>query len=292
MTKYLTATLVALVVSMQAFAGTFVVPPNATISGNPDGTVTWAGVALSKIVHFKDVNAAPVEHNVNGMSGSFKLKDVAANGGRFQVRDGNGNWAWLTPQGTRFNLVGVHLDCSNHDGCAMEVNGTGPKSPPVAHHQGGVYQGYQPAQQLGSTNQSVGVNTTQMTAAPIGGAVVTPVTMVPSPAMVGGTQSANYQRIGDRLVPIAAETRTWAPAQKASAEAKKAGVTKPAAKAPTVAKAEQCVPGKKFTMNGKEYLCAVLATEPVTPPVAPTAVPAPAAPPAATAPAAPAAKKG
>jgi hypothetical protein len=143
MTKYLTATLVALVASFAAFAGTFVVPPTATISGSPDGTVSWSGVALSKIVHFQDVNAAPVEHNVNGMSGSFKLKDVAANGGRFQVRDGNGNWAWLTPQGTRFALSGVHLDCSNHDGCAMEVNGTGPKSAPVAnHHQGGVYQGY------------------------------------------------------------------------------------------------------------------------------------------------------
>lgn len=292
MTKFFTATLVALAVSASAFAGTFVVPPNATITGSSDGTVSWSGVELGSVVHFRDVNAPPVEHKVKGSSGSVKLQDVAANGGRFQVRDVNGNWAWLTPQGTRFALAGTHLDCANHDGCALEVNGTGPKSPPVAHHQGGVYQGYQPAQQLVSTDQRVGVNTTQMTAAPIGGAVVTPVTMVPSPTMVAGTQSANYQRIGDRLVPIAAETRTWAPAQKASAEAKKAGVTKPAAKAPTVAKAEQCVPGKKFTMNGKEYLCAVLATEPVTPPVAPTAVPAPAAPPAATAPAAPAAKKG
>ncbi len=299
MTKYLTATLVALV-SSAVFAGAqnFVVPPTATITGSPDGTVTWTGVALSTVVHYRNVDSPPVEERVSGKSGSVKLVDVAGYGGRLQLRDPNGNYAWLTPEGVRFNLVGMHLECGNRNGCALEINGTEPKSAPAAYtYPGGVYAGQAPTQQVMSTNQVVGVNTTQMAVVPTG-AVATPVTMVPSPVMVAGTQSANYQRIGDRLVPIAAETRTWDPAKEAAAkkkaeEAKKAGM-KSGNKTPAVAKAEQCVPGKKFTMNGKEYLCAVLATEPVTPPVAPTAAAPAAAPPAATAPApvAPAAKKG
>ena len=204
MTKYLTATLVALVSSV-AMAGTFVVPPNATVSGNSDGTISWSGVSLGSVVHFRDVNAPPVEHRVSGTSGSIKLHDVAANGGRFQVRDVNGNWAWLTPSGTRFVLSGAHLDCSHHDGCALEVNGTGPKSGPVANYQGGVYQGYAPAT----------------------GAVVTPVAMVPSPTMINASHSGKY-----RLVPVDAyrpitskkhSTKAKAPAVAKAAPAKDCG---------------------------------------------------------------------
>lgn len=285
--KYLTATLAAIVVSLQAFAGTFVVPPAATITGSPDGTVSWSGVELGSVVHFRDVNAPPVEHKVKGSSGSIKLQDVASNGGRIQVRDTNGNWAWLTPSGTRFALAGIHLDCSNHDGCALEVNGTGPKSAPVASYQGGVYQGYPSAQQLASTDQRVAPNNGYaMTTAP-SGAVVTPVTMVPPPVMVtGATPSGKY-----KLVPVvAAETRTWEPAQKAAAEAKKAGMKSAAKVAPAK---DECVAGKPIeTKDGVVQCIPKLLTRIGDAPkaVEATAAPAaPATPPAAPAPAAPAA---
>lgn len=267
MTKYLTATLVALVASFSAFAGTFVVPPNATVTGNPDGTVTWSGVALGSVVHFRDVNAPPVEHLVSGPSGSIKLHDVAANGGRLQVRDVNGNWAWLTPQGARFNLVGAHLDCSNHDGCALEVDGTGPKSAPVAHYPGGVYQGYAPAT----------------------GAVATPVAMVPPPVMVVGSSQSVTGKY--RLVPVDAYKPITG--KKYSAKPKKPAVAKAAP-----AK-DDCVAGKPIETKDGVVQCipklltrigdapeAVGASAPAAP-----AATAPTAPPAATAPAAPAAAK-
>lgn len=254
MTKYLTATLVALVASLQAFAGTFVVPPTATLTGSSDGTVTWSGVSLGSVVHFRDVNAPPVEHKVSGSSGSIKLQDVAANGGRLQVRDSNGNWAWLTPNGARFNLVGIHLDCSHHDGCALEMNGTGPKSAPVANYPGGVYQGYAP---------------TQLST----GAVVTPVTMVPSPTVVGSSQSAGKYK----LVPVDG----YKPITGKKHVAKKPAVAK-------AAPAKDCG-GLPKSVDGQlvQKPCEPIYLGVPTPQVVAPA----AAPPAAAAPAAPAAKK-
>lgn len=200
MTKYLTATLVALVASAAAFAGTFVVPPNATVTGSSDGTISWSGVTLGSVVHYRDVNAAPVEMKVSGSSGRVRLEDVSGVGGRFQLRDANGNYAWLTPQGTRFNLTGARLECSHPDGCALEIDGTGPKSAPVANYPGGVYQGYTPTQ--------------------LSGASVTPVAMVSSPTVVGASQSPNAWKY--KLVP---------------SEAKKADYKKPVTKAKAKVKA-------------------------------------------------------
>ncbi len=262
MTKYLTATLVALAVSASAFAGTFVVPPNATITGSPDGTVSWSGVKLGSIVHYRDTNATPPETSVGGASsGSIQLKEIASYGGRLQLRDSNGNYAWLSPAGARFNLVGIHVDCSNHDGCALEISGASSKSGPVPSYAGGVYQGYAP---------------TQLST----GAVVTPVTMVQSPTMAGASQSTGKYK----LVPV-------------MTEAEKAGMKKPApkakAKVPAVAKAaptKDCG-GLPQSVGGQlvQKPCEPIYLGVPTPQViAPTA---PATPPAATAPAAPAAAK-
>ncbi len=285
MTKYLYATLVALVSSI-AMAGTFVVPPNATVTGNSDGTVTWTGVALSTVVHYRNVDSPPVEEHVSGNSGSIKLVDVAGYGGRLQLRDPNGNYAWLTPEGVRFNLVGMHLECSNPNGCALEIDGTGPKSAPAAYtYPGGVYAGQAPTQVVVSTNQSVGVNTTQMAVAPVGGAVVTPVAMVPPPTVVGASQLASAGG-KYKLVPMS--------------EAEKAGMKKPTAKAkaPAVAKA---APAKKDCGGLPQSVAGQLVQKPCepiylgvpTPQVIAPAAAAPTAPPAAaTAPAVPAAKKG
>lgn len=285
MTKYLTATLVALVVSLSAFGGTFVVPQGASISGSPDGTISWSGVSLGTVVHFRDVNSAPVEYRVSGSSGSVKLEKVAEYGGRFQVRDGNGNWSWLTPQGARFNLVGVHLDCSHPDGCALEVNGTGSKSGPVPHHQGGVYQGYAPAQQLASTEAE---NPRQAYSpchpkfadwAPQELGLTCKDGQVVGRVVGGASQSTSAGKY--KLVPVG---RT---------EAEKAGM-KPVAKAKAVAKAtpskDECVAGKPIELkDGTVVQCIPKlltrigdAPEPIgaapAAPAASTATPAPATP--------------
>ncbi len=288
MTKFFTAALAAIAVSASAMAATFHVPPNATVTGSPDGTISWSGVSIGSVVHFRDTNSAPVEYKVGGATtGSVKLQEVASYGGRFQLIDGNGNWAYLSPQGARFNAVGIRVECSHPDGCALEIDLKARPVPAAAVAPTGVYYG-QPA-----TQQVAAVPVVAYQAQAVPAAVV-----APAPPAQQRIQQPGYEW---KLVPTApAPTVVVTPPVKKVVVAKKVDDGCVAGK-PIETKdgTIQCIP-KVLTRIGdapKPVEAAPAtppaASAPATAPAAPAAkepAAGPTAPPAATA--APAVKKG
>jgi len=109
--------------SALASAETFVAPAGASIIATKNGndvTIQVTGMpSVVTLVHFQHqgVKEVSLTKDATGV-----LKNVADNGGRFQIRDGSGHWLLITPKGNTFGMKGLVQECKKSTlGCALEV---------------------------------------------------------------------------------------------------------------------------------------------------------------------------
>lgn len=108
-------------------AETYKAPPGSTISADKSGKISWTGVQVDEVVHFKQEDPEGtgwlVKHSVGGAK-SFTLPNVKQDGGRFQLKLG-GKWLLVTPEGVPgAKLHGVDLVGDDPQGYALGISGT------------------------------------------------------------------------------------------------------------------------------------------------------------------------
>lgn len=112
------------------------IPAGATITADPSGRVSWTGVTVQQIVHFKqeDTDGSGWQTRTSVPGNSTILKDVAHQGGRFQLILSGGKWAFLDCHGQvaptavgdipGVNTQGVGVICDDARGGAFGISGT------------------------------------------------------------------------------------------------------------------------------------------------------------------------
>jgi hypothetical protein len=129
MKKFIKLVLIAtaLVFTTAINAETYNAPSGSKIFADKSGKISWSGVQVDQVVHFKQEDPEGtgwlIKHSVGGAR-SFTLPNVAKDGGRFQLKL-NGKWLLVTPEGVPgATLHGVGPICDDPQGCALGISGT------------------------------------------------------------------------------------------------------------------------------------------------------------------------
>jgi len=109
---------------VSAWAETFTAPAGASITATKSGndvTIQVTGMpGATTLMHFQYQGIKEVPLSKDGIA---VLKNVADNGGRFQIFDETSRkWLLITPKGNTFGMKGLVQECTkSKKGCALET---------------------------------------------------------------------------------------------------------------------------------------------------------------------------
>lgn len=111
-------------------------PPGSTLTGDKSGNISWTGMRVAQIVHFRQSTALNdnwgPRTSVAGTT--YQLPDVGTEGGRFQIILVGGQWLFIdchnqVSEAAVGDVPGVTLNgvgavCDDSQGGALGISGT------------------------------------------------------------------------------------------------------------------------------------------------------------------------